>query len=184
LRPENQVTSTLYLFYLFSHMCYLIAHRHTQGRGTLLPSFTFVPFLQLLNDFVAVGYGVPALQPEHLLTINDQPRTPEGPIAVLGPGTGLGQVQLMWDKGVKGYTAWPSEGAHAGFAPRGQVQRDLLAFAEKELEMPCEIEHVACGTGLKRIHRFLSQKHGIPHIIKVCHQCEPMFPPHSSFSYP
>ena len=40
------------------------------------------------------------------------------------------------------------------------MQRDLLEFAEEELEMPCEVEHVACGTGLKRIHRFLCHKHG------------------------
>ena len=81
---------------------------------------------------------------------------------MLGPGTGLGQVQLMWDTGVQGYTAWASEGSHAGFAPRGALQRELLQFSERELEMPVELEHVACGTGLKRIHRFLSTKAGVP----------------------
>jgi glucokinase len=38
--------------------------------------------------------------------------------------------------------------------------QELLRFAEEELEMPCEVEHVACGTGLKRIYRFLAHKHG------------------------
>jgi Glucokinase len=62
--------------------------------------------------------------------------------------------------GVGDYVALASEGSHAGFAPRGALQQELLRFAEAELEMPCEVEHVACGTGLKRIHRFLTHKHG------------------------
>jgi len=49
----------------------------------------------------------------------------------------------------------PSEGSHATFAPRGWKQRALQAFAEAELGQHCEVEHVACGSGLERIHRFL-----------------------------
>ena len=116
----------------------------------------------MLNDFVAIGYAIPALTEKDLLVVNDRPRDPTGPIAVLGPGTGLGQTQLMWDTGIGGYVAWASEGSHAGFAPRGPEQRALLEFAEEELEMPCEVEHVACGTGLKRIYRFMCHRAGAP----------------------
>ena len=49
----------------------------------------------------------------------------------------------------------PSEGSHATFAPRGWKQRALQAFCEEELGQHCEVEHVACGSGLERIHRFL-----------------------------
>lgn len=78
--------------------------------------------LQVLNDFVAIGYAVPLLEDDGLIAINDAPRTPGGPIAVLGPGTGLGEVQLVWDRGVDDYVAYASEGSHAGFAPRGALQ--------------------------------------------------------------
>lgn len=70
------------------------------------------------------------------------------------------------------YVAWPSEGSHGGFAPRGALQRELLTFVEEELAevdpelaigFPCEVEHVACGDGLARIHRFLCHKAGAPH---------------------
>lgn len=44
---------------------------------------------------------------------------------------------------------------------RGLLQRELLAFAEEENDLPCEIEHLACGSGLKRIYRFLCHKDGI-----------------------
>ena len=54
----------------------------------------------------------------------------QGPIAVLGPGTGLGQANLFWDDNPSapssGYRVYPSEGSHAGFAPRGWRQRALL----------------------------------------------------------
>lgn len=50
----------------------------------------------------------------------------------------------------------PSEGSHATFAPRGWKQRALQEFAEQELGQHCEVEHVACGSGLERIYRFLN----------------------------
>ena len=51
----------------------------------------------------------------------------QGPKAVLGPGTGLGEAQLFWDEIQGGYKVWPSEGSHSGFAPRGWKQRALQA---------------------------------------------------------
>ena len=120
--------------------------------------------VQVLNDFVAVGYAIPLFDPAKLTAVHAAPRDAGGPIAVLGPGTGLGEVQLVVDEGRDEYKALASEGSHAGFAPRGEKQRELLAFAEAELEpLPCEVEHVACGSGLRRIHRFVCHKAGQSH---------------------
>jgi glucokinase len=55
--------------------------------------------LQVLNDFVAVGYAIPTLSESDLLIINEGERVEGGPVAVMGPGTGLGECQLMWDSG-------------------------------------------------------------------------------------
>lgn len=38
----------------------------------------------VLNDFEAVGYGVPALQAEDLVSLNDVPMVPEAPKVVMG----------------------------------------------------------------------------------------------------
>lgn len=108
----------------------------------------------VLNDFEAVGYGVPELGPEDLLVLHDVPADPKGPKAVLGPGTGLGQAQLFWDDRLESYRVQPSEGAHATFAPRGWKQRALQAHVEKE-RGHCSVERVACGSGLVRIYDFL-----------------------------
>lgn len=108
----------------------------------------------LLNDFEAVGYGIPALQPQDLVPLNDVPTQPKAPKVVTGPGTGLGAAQLMWDDGAQAYKVWPGEGAHATFAPRGWKQLALSQYVT-QLYGHCEIEQVACGSGLELIYQFL-----------------------------
>ncbi len=60
----------------------------------------------------------------------------------MGPGTGLGQANLYWSENFGGYRVWPSEGAHASFAPRGWKQRALQTHVERQLGY-CEVEHVS-----------------------------------------
>lgn len=62
-------------------------------------------------------------------------------MAVLGPGTGLGQAQLMFDDSKKSYKVWPSEGSHSDFAPRGEDQIALMKWVTEGLGY-CEVEHV------------------------------------------
>jgi glucokinase len=66
---------------------------------------------------------------------------------------------LTWDGGA--YHVHPSEGSHADFAPVGPLQRDLAAWTEAELGQACEVEHVCCGSGIARIHAFLSSRAGV-----------------------
>lgn len=83
--------------------------------------------VQMLLPMVARGTsGLPLLQ---------------GPKACMGPGTGLGQANLYWSENFGDYRVWPSEGAHASFAPRGWKQRALQTHVERQLGY-CEVEHV------------------------------------------
>ena len=66
----------------------------------------------------------------------------QGPKACMGPGTGLGQANLYWSENFGDYRVWPSEGAHASFAPRGWKQRALQTHVERQLGY-CEVEHVS-----------------------------------------
>ncbi|KAI7839959.1 hypothetical protein COHA_006352, partial [Chlorella ohadii] len=108
----------------------------------------------VLNDFEAVGYGVPVLTDGDLVVLHDVPAVDKGPKAVLGPGTGLGEAQLFWDDATGNYKVHASEGSHATFAPRGWKQRALQAHVEQE-RGHCSVERVACGDGLVRIYNFL-----------------------------
>eukprot|EP01023_Acetabularia_acetabulum_P051184 TRINITY_DN5635_c0_g2_i10.p1 TRINITY_DN5635_c0_g2~~TRINITY_DN5635_c0_g2_i10.p1 ORF type:complete len:441 (+),score=100.76 TRINITY_DN5635_c0_g2_i10:678-2000(+) len=123
----------------------------------------------LLNDFEAVGYGVAELTTDQMIDLRpDVERVEKAPMVVIGPGTGLGEAQMMWDTGMNMYKVWPSEGSHADFAPRGWKQQKLLEFSEIELLSNdengghCEVEHVACGSGIARIYRFLSSDSNFP----------------------
>lgn len=116
---------------------------------------------RILNDFEAIGYGVGAVAPEHLVSLHEGTRVERGPVLVLGPGTGFGQALLLWDAGWGRYRVHPSEGSHADFAPRGWKQRALAQHVENELGY-CEAEHVCCGSGLVRIYEFLRSGHAGP----------------------
>ncbi|KAL3136733.1 hypothetical protein ABBQ38_005450 [Trebouxia sp. C0009 RCD-2024] len=108
----------------------------------------------VLNDFEAAGYGITVISENDYVALNDVPAAPQGPRAVLGPGTGLGEAQLIWDDRFEGYKVYASEGAHSTFAPRGDIQRQLHAFVEQKFGY-CEVEHLACGAGLVNIYNFL-----------------------------
>jgi glucokinase len=112
---------------------------------------------RVINDFEAVGYGIIGLQPSDLLTLHNAPPVANAPMVVLGPGTGLGQALLTWDAGAGHYTVHPTEGAHADFAPVGDLQRGLAAHVESALG-ECEVEMVCCGAGIVRIYDFLRTK--------------------------
>jgi glucokinase len=77
--------------------------------------------IRIVNDFEAVGYGLLSLNEEtDCVTLQKAEKSPVGPIACIGPGTGLGECFLAWNG--SGYCCYPSEGGHAEFAPRDEVQ--------------------------------------------------------------
>jgi len=110
--------------------------------------------VRLLNDLVAVAHSVPVLEGTDLHTLNQGEAEPGGAIAVVAPGTGLGEAYLTWDGGR--YRARASEGGHASFAPDTPVQLDLLRFLLGRFEhVSCE--RVCSGKGLPNIYAFLKE---------------------------
>ena len=84
--------------------------------------------LRMINDFGAVAWAIPALQPEHLTTLHGDATVPlRGPITVLGPGTGLG-VALLVGSGGHGWHAVETEGGHVSFAPIGDEERAIAQW--------------------------------------------------------
>lgn len=81
---------------------------------------------RLINDFVAVGYGVLGLSDQDLHTLQPGERNAKAPIAVIGAGTGLGQGFVIPQSG--GYRVFATEGGHADFAPRSELEFELLRY--------------------------------------------------------
>lgn len=118
-----------------------------------------VPQVALINDFQAVAYGVEALGPDDLLTLQAGQPQEKAPRAVIGAGTGLGEGYLVWQG--EHYVALPSEGSHADFAPASDLQVDLWRWLGERFGH-VSWERVVSGPGLEAIYRFLRERGEFP----------------------
>jgi len=106
----------------------------------------------LLNDLKAVAYAIPGLTPEDRHTLNAGEAEPHGQIAVIAPGTGLGEAFLIW--GGASYIACQSEGGHASFAPTNERQVALLDYLSQRFG-EVSYERVCSGIGIGNLYDFL-----------------------------
>lgn len=124
----------------------------------------------LINDLVAMGYGVDLLPPDRLEQLNPEvtseskTKNNKSPRAVIAAGTGLGEVGLLWKKKKQTFHPLPSEGGHGDFAPCNERQIKLLRYLLERGEFGGHVsyERVLSGPGLFNIYQFLrdSQEYG------------------------
>ena len=128
---------------------FLDTNRLTQELGILS--------ISLINDFAAVGYGIFGLTKQDLLTLQVGKYQPAAPMAVIGAGTGLGQGFLI--KQENQYQVFPSEGGHADFAPRNELEFQLLKYlVDKHNIQRVSVERVVSGLGITSIYQFLRDR--------------------------
>ncbi len=109
----------------------------------------------LINDLKAIAHAVPHLKPEETVVINRGHATQTAPIAIVAPGTGLGEAFLIWNS--RDYIACASEGGHADFAPTNAVQADLWAFLTARFRRVA-YERVCSGSGLPDVYDFVKAR--------------------------
>ena len=108
--------------------------------------------VRLLNDLAAIAHAVPFLEPADLHPLNVGQPALGGAIAVIAPGTGLGEAFLTWDG--SRYRAHPSEGGHTDFAPTNLLELELLRYLLGRFEH-VSYERVCSGRGLPNIYAYL-----------------------------
>jgi glucokinase len=108
--------------------------------------------VRLLNDLDAVAYAVPILEQDDLHTLNEGQPVVDGALAVIAPGTGLGEAFLTWDG--SRYVPHASEGGHADFAPTNSLEVGLLQYLRDRFEH-VSYERVCSGRGLSNIYAYL-----------------------------
>ena len=113
----------------------------------------------LMNDLEAVARAVPALRSEDVLTINKGEAVTHGPIAVIAPGTGLGESFLTWNGSE--YVAHGSEGGHSDFAPTDERQIRLLQYLLPRFGH-VGFERVCSGIGVPNVYEFLRDVEKVP----------------------
>ncbi len=110
--------------------------------------------VSLINDFAANSFGILGLKKSDLHTLQTGEAKQDAPIAVIGAGTGLGEGFLI-PQGNK-YQIFPSEGGHSDFAPRNQLEIELLRYLRHKLQVQhISVERVVSGQGIVSIYQFL-----------------------------
>jgi len=119
-----------------------------------------IPRVRLVNDHVATAAAIPLLGPEELEVLHPGREDRERRVfALLAPGTGLGQACLYLDNDGLAHPL-PSEGGHVEFAPKDELEFDLLKYLKGTLKTRVSIERVLSGPGLVNIYSFLRDSYG------------------------
>jgi glucokinase len=106
----------------------------------------------LVNDLEANAHGIGGLMPEDFLELSRGEEGAAGNLAIISAGTGLGEAGLLWYG--NHHLVIPSEGGHADFAPRTELDIELLRHLRAKLGQ-VSWENVLSGPGTFHIYEFL-----------------------------
>lgn len=113
----------------------------------------------LLNDFEALALALPRLTDADVQWIGDARPDRRLPMAVIGPGTGLGVASCVPAPG--GWVAIPGEGGHATAAPADDFEGEVLREMRRE-HAHVSAERALSGIGLPVLHRAVCRLRGVP----------------------
>jgi len=108
--------------------------------------------VHLLNDLEAAAWGIAELASDDIVELNEGNPRP-GHRTLIAAGSGLGEAQLYWDG--ERHLPIASEGGHADFAPRDDVEIDMLRYLQSRFGHHISYERVLSGPGLVNIYDFL-----------------------------
>lgn len=123
--------------------------------------------LLVLNDFAALAWSLPYLEPDEMRRIGGGGGgdtgaggaggagsaariAPTATLAVIGPGTGIGMSGLV-PTPAGGWAAISGEGGHASLAPADKRETDILAWTRRRYPH-VSIERLVSGSGLPLLH--------------------------------
>lgn len=121
-----------------------------------------ITHVKLINDFIAIVYGIETLADNELLVLQQAKIAPiKNPpdAAVIGAGTGLGVAHRLWLD--DHYVALSSEAGHTGFSPQNELQLQLLSWLQKHFT-DTSLELLLSGRGLSFIYQFLEGQGAVP----------------------
>jgi len=110
--------------------------------------------VRLINDLAAAGCFVPFLEAGEVYALNEAKPSPGGTIALIAPGTGLGNAFLTFVDGR--YRPFASEGGHVDFAPADEEQLEVWRCLAKRFGH-VSVERVASGLGLLNLFACLKE---------------------------
>jgi glucokinase len=113
----------------------------------------------LINDFAALALALPRLTADDVRQVGRGAPLEGAPMAVIGPGTGLGVAALCPTD--SGPVAVASEGGHATLAPYDRLESELLDCLRDDLHHVAA-EDVLSGHGLVRLYGTIAELEDLP----------------------
>jgi glucokinase len=129
--------------------------------------------MTFLNDFVANGYGILSSinEGKDYIKINENPVDPDGPIAMIGAGTGLGHGYIVKSEGSKYHSVYPSEGGHQDFCPKTDLEWKYMKFMQNHFQIErISVERTCAGPALPLIFKFFVAEGITSNIFKNANQ--------------
>lgn len=114
--------------------------------------------LLVCNDFEALAHSLPALTAKDFQPIGAAMPMANLPMAVLGPGTGLGVAAVIPSR--QGWIAVPGEGGHATLAASDAFEAEILSAARREFAH-VSAERLLSGIGLPVLLRAVCAVQGL-----------------------
>ena len=116
--------------------------------------------LRVINDFTAQALAIPRLAADGKRIVRAGNAVAGTPIAVIGPGTGLGVSALIPD-GHGGWIPLASEGGHVSLAPRDDAELAIWQYARAR-HGHISAERLINGAGLTLIDNALADREENP----------------------
>jgi glucokinase len=114
--------------------------------------------LRVVNDFEAAALAIPHLAPADRLTVGPERPDRHGPIALVGPGTGLGVAALIPSS--NDWIVVPSEGGHGTMPAATHEEARVLDLLRRRWHH-VSAERVLSGPGLENIHAACRELEGL-----------------------
>jgi glucokinase len=114
----------------------------------------------LINDFPPIAALLPQLEttnPDHVARLGPDCAGDEGPMLVLGPGTGLGAALLRTVKDLA--LIEPTEAGHIEFGASSEEELALWPLIERH-DNRHTAESILCGAGIARLYDALALQRG------------------------
>lgn len=117
-----------------------------------------ISHIHLLNDLEATAYGLAVLEEDELVNIHPGNPSAGGNMAIIAPGTGLGEAGLYFDG--ECFHPFPTEGGHCDFSPRTAFDVDLHNYLSAKYGV-VSWEKLISGPAIVDIYEFIVERNSI-----------------------
>ncbi len=108
--------------------------------------------VRLINDLEALAVSIGSLKEKDLHVLHKGSSREGETLAVIAPGTGLGEAFLLWDGSL--YQPCISEGSHVNYGPFSDLELELLKYMRRK-HKHVTYELLCSGLGIPSIYDFL-----------------------------